>query len=198
MCVQRRVPYAPAAIAAAALIFLAAAIHAAPVSAQGESTIRKIEVIGNKRIEPEAVQSYLGLSPGDHYDAQKADEGLKKLYATGLFRDVKIKIERGVVIVSVAENPIINRIAFEGAKELSSDTLAKESNLKPRSAYTRARVQEEVQRILNVYRREGFYAAHVEPKLIELDAIARGKHDQFGLRKASAQSRVRFIEAVRR
>lgn len=150
--------------------FLAAAsaqiISAGSAYAQA---IRDIRVEGNRRVEPETVRSYLQFSAGDAYDAGKVDRSLQALFATGLFRDVNIAREGGDVVVYVVENPVINQVAFEGNSEVETDSLRAEVQLKPRSVYTRARVQGDVQRILDVYRRQGRFAASVEPKIIELE-----------------------------
>lgn len=130
--------------------------------------IRDIRVEGNRRVEPETVRSYLQFGPGDRYDPIRVDESLKALFATGLFSDVRIRRRGGTVIVVVVENPIINRVAFEGNSEVNDDTLKGEVQLKPRSVFTRARVQSDVQRILDVYRQQGRFAARVDPKIIRL------------------------------
>ena len=143
-------------------------VSPAPLQAQG-STIREIRVDGNRRVEPETVRSYLRFNVGDPYDAGRVDQSIKSLFATGLFSDVRIDREGSGVVVTVVENPVINRVAFEGNREVDKDTLTNEVQLKQRSVYTRARVQADVQRILDVYRRQGRFAASVEPKIIELD-----------------------------
>lgn len=139
-----------------------------PAVAQS-ATIREISVVGNRRVEPETVRSYLQFQVGDAYDAGKVDRSLKALFATGLFADVRIDRQGSGVVVTVAENPVVNQIAFEGNSEVEKATLESEVQLKPRSVFTRARVQADVQRILDVYRRQGRFAAKVEPKLIELE-----------------------------
>jgi outer membrane protein insertion porin family len=140
-----------------------------PAAAQS-GTIRDIRVTGNRRVEPETVRSYLRFAVGDHYDAGKVDQSIKALFATGLFSDVRIERDGAGVLVTVVENPVINQVAFEGNSEVDKETLKNEVQLKPRSVFTRARVQADVQRILDVYRRQGRYAASVEPKIIELDS----------------------------
>lgn len=140
----------------------------APVQAQG-AVIRDIQVSGNRRVEPETVRSYLQFSVGDAYDAGKVDRSLKALFATGLFADVRIDRDGSAVIITVVENPVINQVAFEGNSEVDTATLQSEVQLKQRSVYTRARALADVQRILDVYRRQGRFAAAVEPKLIELE-----------------------------
>ena len=137
--------------------------------AQSGAVIRQIVVQGNERIEPSTVESYLTIRPGEPYDPQKVDESIKSLFATGLFDDVSIEAQGDTLIVKVTENPIINRIAFEGNKRLETSVLEAEIQLRPRVVYTRARVQNAVNRILELYRRNGRYAAKVEPKIIELD-----------------------------
>ena len=131
--------------------------------------IRNIGVEGNRRVEPETVRSYLQFAPGDTYDPAKVDASIKALFATGLFSDVRIDRVGADVIVKVVENPVINQIAFEGNSEIDTETLRNEVQLKPRAVFTRSRVQADVQRILDVYQRQGRYAAKVDPKIIELE-----------------------------
>ena len=138
-------------------------------SAYAQGVIQDIRVEGNKRVEPETVRSYLTFSTGDAYDPAKVDESLKALFATGLFQDVRIRREGSTIVIVLLENPIVSRVAFEGNREVEDETLAAEVQLKARAVYTRARVQADVQRILDVYRRQGLYAAQVDPKIINLD-----------------------------
>lgn len=139
-----------------------------PAAMAQDGRIRDIQVTGNKRVEPETVRSYLRFAVGDAYSPATVDQSLRALFGTGLFADVKIDRQGSVVVVHVVENPIINQVAFEGAKEVEKSTLQSEVQLKPRSVLTRAKVQADVQRILDVYRRQGLFAASVEPKIIEL------------------------------
>ncbi len=131
--------------------------------------VREIQVAGNRRVEPETVRSYLRFSVGDAYNEGRVNQSITALFATGLFSDVRIERNGGAVVVTVVENPVINQIAFEGNRQVEKATLETEVQLKPRSVFTRAKVQADVQRILDVYRRQGRFAATVEPKIIELD-----------------------------
>lgn len=147
-----------------------AAVHAAVQVAQlGGGTIRDIRVDGAQRIEPATVRSYLSVAPGDPFDPDRVDQSLKALYATGLFADVTLDRSGDVLVVKVQENPIINRIAFEGNKRIEDDKLQAEIQLRPRVVYTRTRVQTDVQRIIDIYRRQGRFAVTIEPKIIKLD-----------------------------
>jgi outer membrane protein insertion porin family len=139
------------------------------MEARAQSAVRSIQVQGNRRVEPETVRSYMLISPGDFYDPYKVDESLKALFATGLFQDVDISLRGSTVVVTVVENPIINRVAFEGNREVGDDSLTTEVQSKQRAVFTRARVQSDVQRILDVYRRQGYYAVMVDPQIINLE-----------------------------
>ncbi|WP_348771407.1 outer membrane protein assembly factor BamA [Azospirillum sp. SYSU D00513] len=132
-------------------------------------TVNDIRVEGTQRIETTTVLSYMTIRPGDPFDPERIDESLKALFATGLFGDVVLRREGNTLVVALVENPIINRIAFEGNRRIERENLESEIQLRPRTVYTRTRVQNDVQRILDIYRRQGRYAATVEPKIIELD-----------------------------
>ncbi len=151
---------------AAWVLVLMALLLGGEVLAQG--TIGEIRVSGVQRIDPETVRSYLSVRTGDPFDPDRLDRSLKTLFATGLFADVSFQREGAALVVNVVENPIINRIAFEGNKRIDSETLTPEVTLRPRVVYTRTKVQNDVKRILDLYRRKGRFAATVEPKIIQL------------------------------
>ncbi len=130
--------------------------------------VRSIQVKGNRRVEPETVKSYLTFGVGDTYSAYEADASLQALFATGLFGDVAIVKGGTIVTVTVVENPVINKVAFEGNDEVDDASLATEVQLKTRAIYTRARVQSDIQRILDLYQVRGIFTAKVEAKIIKL------------------------------
>lgn len=137
------------------------------VSSAEAAVARTIDVRGNTRIEKETVISYMTIVPGRSYSAADVDESLKTLYATGLFANVEITPRGGTVIVTVQENPMINRVSFEGNKKLKDKALEGAVRSQPRSMLSRAKVQSDVQNILQAYRRSGRYGASIEPKIIE-------------------------------
>jgi outer membrane protein insertion porin family len=155
-----------AVLAVAALLALGA-----PAQAQrgGGGTITSVQIQGNVRAEVETIRSYLQLKEGEPYDAAAADRSLKALFATGLFSDVAIDMQGTTLVVKVTENPIINRVAFEGNRKIDDDKLRDEVQSRARQVFTRARVQADVERILTIYRRGGRYNAVVEPKIIRLE-----------------------------
>jgi len=128
----------------------------------------QIVVEGNKRVEADTIRSYFRAGGGDRLDAARIDAALKALYGTGLFQDVKINPSGGRLVVTVVENPVVNRVAFEGNKKAKDEQLSAEIQSKPRGTFSRATVQADVTRIVEVYQRSGRYDVRVEPKIIEL------------------------------
>lgn len=155
---------------AAVLLGVATMGASAPAIAQetaAPTVIRSIQVQGNQRVEANTVASYLLFSPGDPYSESRMDTSVKTLYGTGLFADVSIDPRDGNVLVSVIENPIINRVILEGNKSLKSDKITDEISAEPRAIFTRASVQEDVTRIIELYRQSGRFAATVAPKVVQ-------------------------------
>jgi len=145
-----------------------AAAQDAPAAPTAPPTVIKtIQVQGNQRIEANTVASYLLFAPGDPYSETRLDTSIKTLYATGLFADVSIDPRDGNVLVSVIENPIINRVILEGNKSLKSDKITDEISAEPRAIFTRSNIQEDVTRIIELYRQSGRFAATVEPKVVQ-------------------------------
>jgi outer membrane protein insertion porin family len=137
--------------------------------AQDAGRVRSVIVQGTQRIEADTVKSYMTITEGDLFDTERVNRSLKALFNTGLFADVAIRREGDQLVVRVVENPIINRIAFEGNRKIKEEQLSSEAQLKPRTVYTRSKVQSDVKRILDLYRRNGRFAATVEPKIIQLE-----------------------------
>jgi outer membrane protein insertion porin family len=131
-------------------------------------TVDSIVVEGNQRVEAATIRSYFRTGPGGRLDAQIIDDGYKALYATGLFQDVRISQSGGRIVVTVIENPVINRIAFEGNRKIKDDQLKPEIQSKERGTLSRPVVQSDVQRISELYRRSGRFDVRIEPKIIEL------------------------------
>jgi outer membrane protein insertion porin family len=164
-----------------ALVAAALCVSAAPLRAQPQGgpasfglpasggIVREVRIEGAQRIEPATVQSYMVIQPGDRFDAENMDRSIKTLYATGLFADVWLRREGDTLIVTVRENPIVNRVAFEGNRALGDDVLRGEIQTRPRSVFTRTQALADRQRLLDVYARRGRYAATIEPKVIELE-----------------------------
>lgn len=152
-----------------AILMVAPYGHAQSPGPSGEVMIRNIQVQGTQRIEPSAVESYLSITPGQTVSRGNISESLKKLYATGFFSDVTIEPRGNTLYVYVVENPSISEVRFEGNDRIKSEDLEKEVSLKARSVYTRNKVQEDLKRLLEVYRRNGRYTAQITPKIVPLE-----------------------------
>src|SRR5215510_4048613 len=131
-------------------------------------TVTSIAVQGNQRVEADTIRSYFKPGPGGRLDAFQIDEGVKALFATGLFQDVRPTIQGGRLIITVIENPVINRIAFEGNKKVKDDQLKAEIQSKERGTLSRPVVQADTARLVEVYRRSGRFDVRIEPKIIQL------------------------------
>ncbi|MGH6768369.1 MAG: outer membrane protein assembly factor BamA [Xanthobacteraceae bacterium] len=142
-------------------------VAAGPSYAQAP-TARAIEVQGNRRVEAQTIRSYFKPGPGGRLGAFEIDEAYKALYATGLFMEVRIQSAGGRLVVTVVENPVINRIQFEGNRRLRDEQLKLEIQSKERGTLSRATVQSDTQRVVELYRRSGRYDVAVVPKIIDL------------------------------
>ncbi|MGZ3273920.1 MAG: outer membrane protein assembly factor BamA [Caulobacteraceae bacterium] len=135
---------------------------------QTAGVAQRILVQGNERIEESTILSYLTIAPGQTVTAAILDAAEKTLFNTGLFADVGIGLQGTDLVVRVTENPIINQVVFEGNHNLKEDKLRDEVQVRPRGIFTRAKVQADVQRIVELYRRSGRVNANVTPKIVEL------------------------------
>lgn len=133
------------------------------------SIVRDIRVEGAERVEAATVLTYLPLHKGDILDQESLDASLKGLFATGLFADVQLSENNGVVTVRVVENPVINIVQFEGNEKLKDEQLLSEISARPRQVFTRTKVQNDVTRLYEIYQRNGRFSVDIQPKIIELD-----------------------------
>ncbi len=139
----------------------------APVAAQ-QDIVRTINVVGSERLEAQTILSYIRLRPGDVYTQAAADQAITDLYATELFASASVRNEGGNVVIQVVENPVVNRIVLEGNRRIKNDKILPEIKLAPRQIFTRTKVRADTARIIELYKRQGRFAATVEPKLVQL------------------------------
>lgn len=157
-------------------------------------TIRSLRVEGTQRLEPETVLSYTRIRVGQAYTTEILDQAIRDLLASELLADVSIEgVESGDIVVRVRENPIINRVVLEGNKRLKNDKIVKEIKLAPRQMFTRTAVRADVARIVELYRRQGRFAARVEPKMVSLD---QNRVDVIFEIEEGAKSKVRQINII--
>ena len=154
-------------LARAALFAAIAVLWLIPAVA-AQTVIGQVEVEGSQRIDPETVRTYLTVAPGDPFAPEKLDQSMKALFATGLFADVALSQRGDVLVVKVVENPIINRISFEGNLRIDDETLLREVRLRERLVFTRNRALQDVDRVQAAYRATGRFNVRVEPKVVQL------------------------------
>jgi len=148
-------------------IFVSLVILPSLVLANG--TIERIEIKGNVRVDPSHVQSVANLRVGQFVSDETLNAAIKKLYNTGLFRDLFLNVDKGVLLISVAEHPTINDVAFEGNSGVKEKLLKTKMKIAARATYTEEKIKYEVQRLLAIYRSKGFFSARVFPKIIKRD-----------------------------
>jgi outer membrane protein insertion porin family len=154
----------------ATVLFIAAAVLAAtvPASLSQAAVVNRVEVVGNQRVDAATIQAYLSIQLGENFSPADEDASLKALFETGLFADVGFDVRGSTLVVTVVENPVISEIAFEGNKKFKDDQLVAVISSKPRGVFTRAQVQNDVAKILELYRRSARFQASVTPETIEL------------------------------
>ena len=144
------------------------AAESAPAPVVQQDTVKTIAVSGAQRLEPNTILSYIKLRPGDVWTQAAGDQVLKDIYATELFSNASVVNNDGNVVITVVENPVINRIILEGNKRIKNDKILPEIKLSARQIFTRSKVRADVARIIELYKRQGRFAATVEPKMVEL------------------------------
>jgi outer membrane protein insertion porin family len=127
----------------------------------------EIVVEGNRRVEADTIRSYFKASPGERLNADQIDAGLKALYASGLFQDIHVSTQGNRVIVSVVEASVIDRLQFEGNRRMKDEQLQGEIQSKARGTLSKPMVQADVERIIEVYHRNGRFDVKVTPQIIE-------------------------------
>lgn len=127
----------------------------------------EIVVEGNRRVEADTIRSYFKAAPGERLDAAKIDEGLKALYASGLFQDIHVSTQGNRLIVSVVEASVIDRLQFEGNHRMKDEQLQQEIQSKPRGTLSRPMVQADTERLIEIYHRNGRFDVKVTPQIIE-------------------------------
>ena len=159
---------APATPAPAGAPAAAPAAPAPPPPPAPPAVVQRILVQGNERIEASTILSYLPIQVGDTVDAAKLDLAVKTIYRTDLFADVSMEMQGADLVVRVSENPIINQVVFEGNHALKEDKLRDEVTVRPRGIFTRSKVEQDAQKIIELYRRSGRISATVTPKIVQL------------------------------
>ena len=159
------------AVACSAFLAVSGSItlQLASVSAAHAAVVSRIEVRGNQRVDADTIRNYVGIRPGASFNNSDIDEGVKRLFATGLFSDVRINQAGGSLVIVVDEHAIINQVLFQGNKKIKDAQLRNTAQLQPRGAYSAAAANADVQAILAAYSRIGRDDATVTVSTQQLD-----------------------------
>ena len=136
-------------------------------NALAQGIVSNIDISGLQRVEKETALSYAGIKLGSEVSSTELNNALRRLYDTGLFSDVSFDTKGDTLVINVVENPVIGVRAFDGNNKIDDKILESEVQSQPRSVFSKAKVQQDVQRILDVYKRAGRYGVEVEPKIIK-------------------------------
>ena len=135
--------------------------------AMAQENISSIKINGLQRVERETALSYAGINTSKPLSSTDLNSALKRLYDTGLFSDISFDTKGNTLVINVKENPVIGVMAFDGNDKIDDKILESEVQSAPRSVFSKSKVQQDVQRILDVYKRAGRYGVSVEPKIIK-------------------------------
>lgn len=134
--------------------------------------VQDIRVEGIQRTEAGTVFSYLPVKVGDQMDDEKAAQSIRALFATGFFKDVRVEVDNGVLVVIVDERPAIARIDFEGLKEFDKDQLIKglkETGFGISQVFDRAMLEKAEQELKRMYLTRGMYAVEIQTTVTPLE-----------------------------
>ena len=149
------------------ILFTTSAILVAPAALA--ATVNRIDVSGNRRMDAESVRILSDVRVGDNVTAESANQIAKKLQESGYFSRVSVRMSGNVLKIDITEAPTVNMVTIEGNDEISTDDLKKELRLKSRDSYDESVIGADVQRMLTLYQRKGFFGTTIEPQKIELD-----------------------------
>lgn len=148
--------------------FALAAIGAITTSAASAATVSRIDVTGNSRMDAESIRILSDVKIGDNVGTERANQIAKKLQESGYFSKISVQMSGNTLKIDIAESPIVNMVTVEGNDEVSTDDLKKEIRLKERASYDESVIGADVQRMLTIYQRKGFFGTKIEPKKIKL------------------------------
>lgn len=156
------------ALSAAWVVPGVAVVQVMSVGAAQAAVVQRIEVRGNQRVDAETIRNTVAIAPGRSFSNNDIDEAVKRLFATGLFSDVRINQSGSSLVVEVSELQIVNNVLFQGNKKIKDDALANATQLKPRSPFSTAQMESDADAIRAAYSRIGRDDALVSARTIDL------------------------------
>ena len=125
--------------------------------------VNKIVVTGNERISEKTIKLFSEVSLNDNLNENNLNDILKNLYQTNFFKDVSVKFNENILLIDVEENPIIEKIKYEGIKTNKVlNAIKEEALIKDRSSYSENLILEEKNRLNNLFKNLGYYNSELE------------------------------------
>jgi outer membrane protein insertion porin family len=135
----------------------------------GVVQIDSVRVIGNQRIEKEAILAVVKTKSGDPLDAEQLDKDLRNVYRMGFFEDVQTRIQDGprgkIVTFEVTEKPSIGKFAFVGNKHVDEKDLTKELGIALYTILDENEIRQSINRLMEYYRQKGYYNVEIKDKI---------------------------------
>ena len=140
---------------------------AAVMSAQA-AVVSSISVRGNERVDADTIRANVGIRPGQNFSSGDIDEAVKRLFATGLFSDVRVSQSGSTLVVEVQEYSVVNQVLFQGNKKIKDEQLAAAVQLKPRGSFSQEQLEADSEAIRQAYARVGRDDATVNGRIMDL------------------------------
>lgn len=156
------------AMSAALVVPGALAVQFVATSAAQAAVVSRVEVSGNQRVDADTIRNYITIKPGKAFSSADIDDAVKALFGTGLFSDVQINQVGSALVVKVSEYQVVNQVLFQGNKKLKDNALAIAVQLKPRSTFSQATLDSDVEAVKAAYRRIGRDDAAVTTQIMDL------------------------------
>jgi len=154
------------------LSVLVAGLFAVPALAFEPFAVKDIRVEGIQRTEAGTVFSYLPVKVGDTLDDEKAAQSIKALFATGFFKDVRVEVDRDVMVIVVQERPAIAKVDFVGMKEFEKDVIVKalkDTGIAEGRIFDRALLEKAEQELKRQYLTRGKYGVNITTTVTPLE-----------------------------
>ena len=133
------------------------------------TVVSRIDVTGNQRMDAESVRILADVKSGNDINSERVNNIAKTLQSSGYFEKVDVKLNGNVLKINVVESPIVNMVTVEGNDEIDTEDLKKEIKTKERASYDKSMIGGDVQRMLTLYQRKGYFGTKINPKRIDLD-----------------------------
>lgn len=156
------------ALSAGLVVTGAGVVGVAAISVAHAAVVNSVDVRGNQRVDAETIRTYVGIAPGRNFSNADLDEAVKRLFATGLFSDVRINQVGSTLVVQVSEYSVVNNVIFQGNRRIKDSELSANTQLGPRQPFSQALLDRDVEAIKFAYGRVGRDDTEVTAQVVDL------------------------------